>query len=146
MPAYSFIDVQASISGPGGSFSLGNGAGPAKEGIEIEMNADKDVMLIGADGTPMHSLIADKSGKIVVHLLKTSPANSQLSALYDAQSLSAATWGQNIITVTQSAAGDIHTARSVAFTKRPNQKYAGEADTNAWEFHAGYIDGVLGLY
>ncbi len=34
------------------------------------MNAEKDVRTIGADGQPMHSLIADKSGKLTVRLLK----------------------------------------------------------------------------
>jgi structural protein KPP10_ORF10 len=146
MASYSFLDVQASIIGPGGSFALASGAGAAKEGIEIKMTAEKDMLTIGADGAPMHSLIADRSGKITVHLLKTSPVNAQLSAMYDAQSLSAAVWGQNTITVTQSAAGDIHSCRSVAFAKRPDFKYGSEADTNSWEFNAGFIDGVLGTY
>ena len=146
MSAYSFLDVQASIVGPGGAFPLASGAGAAKEGIEIKMNAERDVLMIGADGTPMHSLTADRSGKITVHLLKTSSVNAMLSAMYDTQSISAALWGQNTITVTQTVAGDITTCRSVAFSKRPDMHYSGEADTNSWEFNAGFIDATLGQY
>jgi hypothetical protein len=144
--SYSFLNVQCSITGPGGSFSLGSGAGAAKEGIQIKMNVEHDQLTIGADGQPMHSLIADKSGKVTVKLLKTSPANAQLMALYDAQSISASLWGQNTIVLSQSGAGDLHTCRSVAFAKKPDFDYAGEAGSNDWEFNAGYIDGVLGTY
>lgn len=146
MPSYSFLDVQASITGPGGSFALAAGAAAAKEGIDIEMTAEKDVLTIGADGAPMHSLIADKSGKITIRLLKTSPVNAQLSAMYDAQSLTASLWGQNTITVSQSASGDLHTCRSVAFAKKPTFHYGAEANIQEWQFNAGLIDGVLGTY
>lgn len=146
MSAYSFLDVQASIVGPGGAFPLASGAAAAKEGIEITMNSERDVLTIGADGTPMHSLSADRSGKVKVHLLKISPVNAMLSAMYDAQSLTAALWGQNTITITQSVAGDITSCRSVAFAKRTDMHYSGEADTNMWEFNCGYVDGVLGVY
>ncbi len=66
--------------------------------------------------------------------------------MYDAQSLSAALWGQNTITVAQSASGDLHTCRSVAFAKKPKFHYGAEADVQEWEFNAGLIDGVLGTY
>ena len=81
-----------------------------------------------------------------MRLLKTSPANAQLMAMYDAQSLSATVWGQNTITISQSAAGDLHTCRSVAFSKKPDMHYVGEAGTVEWVFNAGLIDGVLGTY
>ena len=50
MGAYSFLDVQAAIEGPGGAFQLGSGSGNAEEGITIEPGGDKNVMQIGADG------------------------------------------------------------------------------------------------
>lgn len=146
MPTYSFMDVNGTIAGPGGSFALGYGSANAKEGIEIVMNADKNTMTVGADGEGMHSLKGDKSGTITLRYLKTSPRNAQLMALYDAQSLSSALWGQNLITVTQSAVGDIHTARECAFKKKPDMKYAEEGDILAWSFDAIKIDGLLGTY
>jgi Bacteriophage KPP10, Structural protein ORF10 len=146
MATYSFNNVQACIVGPGGSFSLGYGAGVAEEGITVEMTGEKDVLTIGADGTPMHTLLADKSGKATVRLLKVSPVNAQLQALYDAQSLSASLWGQNIITVTNSSSGDVISCRSVAFAKSPAKTYAKEPGVMEWEFNCGQIDSVLGTY
>jgi len=144
--AYSFLDVQATITGPGGSFNLGNGAGAAEEGIDIEMTEDKNNMTVGADGTPMHSLHAGKSGTVTVRLLKTSPVNAQLQAMYDLQSTSSALWGNNIITINNTASGDNDGCRAVAFKKQPKNAYAKDGGTNEWQFDAGYIDQILGTY
>lgn len=146
MATYSFLNVQASIVGPGGTFSLGYGAAVADEGITIEMNGEKDVLTIGADGAAMHTLVADSSGKVTVRLLKTSPVNAQLQAMYDAQSLSSSLWGQNVVTVTNTASGDVTSCRSVAFAKSPTKTYAKEAGIMEWDFNAGHIDSVLGIY
>src|SRR5690348_11425020 len=94
---YSFLNVQASIVGPGGSFNLGDGAGVTEEGITIERQDDKDAMTIGADGIGMHSLRASKAGTVTVRLLKTSPQNAKLMAMYDLQTLSSTLHGQNVI-------------------------------------------------
>lgn len=145
MNTYSFLDVNASIVGPGGAFALGADAGASSEGITVTMNAEKDTMEIGADGTPQHSLNADKSGTIMVSLLKTSPTNQLLRIMYDLQSASSSLWGGNVITVTNTA-GDISTARQVAFKKLPDLKYAVQGGMNAWSFNCGYIDGFLGSY
>ncbi len=55
MGVYSFANVAAAIVGPGGSITLGNGAGPSEEGITISYTEDKNTMTIGADGSGMHS-------------------------------------------------------------------------------------------
>ncbi len=144
--AYSFLEVQAAIAGPGGTFNLGNGSGAAEEGITIEMTAEKDIMTIGADGTPMHSLSADNSGMVTVRLLKTSPVNAQLQAMYDAQKLDPSLWAQNVITISNTNSGDSVGCRSVAFKKLPNNVYAKEGGMNEWEFNAGAIDTLFGTY
>jgi hypothetical protein len=66
------------------------------------MTEAKNTMTIGADGEVMHSLHAGKSGTITVTLLKTSPVNKKLSLMYNAQSQSSATWGNNVIVMRQS--------------------------------------------
>lgn len=142
--AYSFLDVQASIVGPGGSFGLGSGAAAAEEGIVIEAAEDMDSMAVGADGTPMHSLIANKAGKVTISLLKTSPVNAQLAAMQALQRTTAANHGQNTITVTNLVSGDVITCELVAFSKVPTLTYAKEAGMNAWEFNAGIITPALG--
>src|SRR4051812_15698354 len=108
MATYSFMNVQAAISGPGGSFSLGAGVGVAEEGIDLDPVEDKNTMNHGADGPAMHSLHAAKPGLITVRLLKISPANAQLDALYNLQTANPALHGQNTITVSDPQRGDFH--------------------------------------
>jgi len=143
---YSFIDVQASIAGPGGSFSLGYGEANAQEGITIAPANDKNVMTVGADGSAMHSLHADSSGQVTVRYLKTAPINRTLMALYNAQKIDSRLWGKNVITVGQSVAGDIATCIQCAFKRVPDLTYAQDGGTVEWVFDAGIIDEMLGTY
>lgn len=143
---YSFIDVQATLVGPTGVIELGYGAAVAEEGITIEMAEDKNAMLIGADGEGMHSLHAGKSGTITVRLLKTSPTNQKLQAMYAAQTLSSRLHGQNVIAIRNSVSGDIVTARSCAFKRQPTISYAKDGDMMEWSFDALKIDAALGTY
>jgi hypothetical protein len=145
MAAYSFVNCQASITGPGGSFSLGSGNGNADEGIVITTN-EKTVLTIGADGTGMYSLLADKSGKVELTLLKTSPVNAKLMGLFDAQAVSSSVWGQNIITIVDTGSGDSTACRQCAFSKKPDLRYAKEGGTVTWEFLTVAVDSVLGVY
>ncbi len=146
MGTYSFIDVQATLVGPTGAIDLGYGSGAADEGISIDMAGDKNTMMIGADGSGMHSLHADRSGQITVRLLKTSPKNAQLQAMYDAQSLDSALWGQNVITVRHSKSGDITSAIQCAFKRKPNLAYAKDGNTVEWVWDAVKIDSILGTF
>ncbi|KKL38618.1 hypothetical protein WR30_11200 [Burkholderia contaminans FFH2055] len=146
MATYSFQDVAATIVGPGGAFSLGYGEATAEEGITIARAGDKNTMTVGSDGEGMHSLHADKSGQVTLRYLKTAPINAKLMALYDAQSLDSRLWGKNLIEVRQTAAGDVMTARSCAFKKAPDLKYAKDGDTVEWVFDAIKIDNILGTY
>ncbi len=143
---YSFMNVNASLVGPGGNINLGYGAAVADEGITIAMAGDKNTMLIGADGEGMHSLHADKSGTVTIRLLKTSPSNAALMALYDAQSMSSTLWGQNVIVVSQDGVGDIHTARQCSFKKKPDISYKKDGDIVEWVLDSIKIDALLGTY
>lgn len=141
---YSFLDVTASLVGPGGVISLGSGAGVADEGITIEPTGDIGAMLIGADGFGQHSLHADKSGRVTVRLLKTSPVNAALTAMYALQTASADAYGQNTLLITDSSRGDVISCRQVAFSKAPTSNYAKEAGLMEWDFNAVVIDRALG--
>lgn len=141
---YSFLDVFAGIVGPGAAFSLGNGAAVAEEGITITPTEDINKMDIGADGSGMHSLHADKSGMVTVSLLKNSPANALLSAAYAFQTASSASHGQNTININNSVSGDSVTCTQCAFKKAPDLKYAKDGDMLVWEFHAVKIERLLG--
>lgn len=146
MATYAFNDVVATISGPTGSANLAYGAATSDEGISFEAAGDKNTMSIGADGSVQHSLHADKSGRVVVRLQKTSPINALLHQMYDIQTTSASLHGQNTIVCQQKASGDVTTARQVAFKRKPPLSYQKEAGTIEWEFDAGMLDTVLGTY
>lgn len=132
---YSFLDVTATLSGPGGSIVLGYGAGVASEGINITHIDEKDTMVTGADGDVMHSLHAGMSGRISVRLLKTSPTNRSLNALFNAQRSGAgANWGQNTLVVGNAASGDNIVGTKMAFVKHPDIVMATEGNVVDWEF------------
>lgn len=144
MATYSFLDVNAAITGPGGAFSLGSGSGAAKEGIDVEQVDELDTLTVGADGAYMHSLHAGRAGKVVIRLLKTSPTNALLSALAAFQRTSGANHGRNTITIANAQTGDVITCQGAAFAKIPKITFAEEGGTNEWEFLAGRTDVLLG--
>ncbi|WP_407084655.1 DUF3277 family protein [Pluralibacter gergoviae] len=146
MSTYSFLDVSASLTGPTGSIDLGYGSANSEEGITVAMTEAKNTMTVGADGEVMHSLHAGKSGTITVTLLKTSPVNKKLSLMYNAQSQSSATWGNNIIVIRNKASGDISTARGCAFQKQPDHANGKVGNTVSWVFDCGKIDQLLGEF
>lgn len=142
--AYSFLDVNAAIVGPGGSFSIGAGAGNSDEGIVISPTEDANTMTIGADGLGMHSLHADKSGSVILRLLKTSPTNALLQAMFNFQRTSGANHGQNTITISNSSSGDIITCEQVAFSRQPDINYAKNGNILEWHFQSIRITDALG--
>ena len=142
--AYSFLDVKAAISGPGGNFSIGKGAGVTTEGLVIAPTGDNNVMLVGADGEVMHSLLADQSGTLTVNVLKTSDTNANLQDMFNLQSRSAANWGQNTIVINHMATGDTITCSQTAFKTRPTNTYATEGGIMTWVFDVGKISVQLG--
>jgi hypothetical protein len=145
MAAYSFLDVNAAISGPGGAINLASGAGAAEEGISIEAVEDKNVMTIGADGSGMHSLIGSNACTVTVTLLKTSPVNAVLQQMYNYQASSSATWGRNSIGVTDLARGDLVTIEGVAFKKQSPLGYTKQGEKNVWAFDGITQTTVLGV-
>ncbi|HWI02393.1 MAG TPA: phage protein [Acidimicrobiales bacterium] len=143
---YSFLDVVASLSGPGGTVDLAAGAGAAEEGITIEPTEDKNIMTIGAGGEGMHSLVAGEASTVTVRLLKTSPVNAQLQTMYNAQTQSSLLHGRNSITVRNLAGGDLVNLARVAFARRPTVTYAKEGGMMEWTFHAVKTSQNLGRY
>lgn len=140
---YSFQDVVATLKGPGGIVQLGQGAGVAAEGITITHTEEKTTTITGSDGQVQHSLHASMTGRIMIRLLKTSPSNALLNALYHSQRGSATTWGQNVLTVNNIASGDNIVGTAMAFVKHPDTVYATEGNVNDWEF-VGIINPELG--
>lgn len=144
MAAYSFLDTFCTLTGPNGVIPLGSGSGVAEEGITVEMAGDKNTQTVGADGEVMNSLHAANNGMITVRLLKTSPFNALLSAMYIEQRQSSLIWGRNVIVVSNITRGDVITATSCAFKKFPTVVYAKEGPMNEWIMDAGKITQILG--
>jgi hypothetical protein len=141
---YSFLNVNASMAGPGGFVNLAAGAAAAEEGITIEPVGDKNVMTIGADGQGQHSLLASDAAKVTIRLLKTSPVNAQLMLMYDLQSSSSALWGRNVITVSDSGRGDYNIVQACAFNKKPTITYAQEGGMMEWVLDGIKANSILG--
>lgn len=142
--SYSFEDVQVAITGPGGAFSIGSDAGTAEGGISLDMTEDKDTMVIGADGSAMHSLHAGTGGTLTLRLLKVSTVNFLLSTMYNFQALSSANWGQNVIVLNNIATGDNLTCMGCAFRRQPNNLWAKDGNVIEWGFNVGYVYELLG--
>ena len=151
MGVYSFLDNQATIVGPGinssigagalfgalsgaGAQTLAAGAGAAKEGLSVALEENKTTVTTGADGGIMTNLHAGQTGRITVRLLKTSPVNAVLGAAYAAQKSSAATWGQNQITLTNNVLGDLVQGYQMSFEKYPDNEYSEDGNVLAWTF------------
>jgi hypothetical protein len=141
---YSFLNISATLAGPGGILNLAAGAAVAEEGISIEPVEDKNVMTIGADGKGQHSLVASDACTITVRLLKTSPLNAALMLMYNLQSASSALWGANVFTVTDSARGDYNVVQGCAFKKKPTITYAKDGAMMEWTFDGIAANSILG--
>lgn len=144
MSTYSFLAVQATLSGPGGLVSLGNGAAAAEEGITMAMAEDKNALTLGAGGEGMHNLHAGKSGTVTIRLLKTSAVNAVLMQMYNLQTSNPGLHGINTLTVRDTYRGDVAVAREAAFKKAPDLTWAKDGGMNEWVFDAIYIDETLG--
>lgn len=144
MKTYSFLDVNCAMVGPGLMVSLGAGAAVSSEGISFSFTGNINTPTIGADGEGMNSLRADKSGRIVVRLLKSSPTNAILMAAVALQRMNSSMHGQNTITLFDRNKGDSITAQQVAFEKIPDLTFATEAQPVEWTFTAIKMDPILG--
>lgn len=145
MGVYSFLNVNATISGPGAvGLNLAAGAEAAEEGITIEAVEDKNIMTVGADGKGQHSLVASDAVTVTIRLLKTSPINASLMLMYNLQSASSALWGQNVLTVVDSGRNDYTVVQSAAFKKKPTITYAKEGGMMEWTFDGIKANSILG--
>ena len=97
--AYAFANIAGTVAGPGGVVSIGYPNGNAKEGLHVEYLEAKDAMVVGSDGSVMHSLRSGNAARVSVYLLKTSPINALLSNLYNFQRTQASYWGINTIAI-----------------------------------------------
>lgn len=145
LQTYSFLNVVAALSGPGiGSIPMGSSSGAADEGLTVEFEEDKDVMTGGADGSGMHTLRAGNRAKITARFLLTSPINALLEAAYNIQKASSALWGQNALTISDIARGDLINGQGVAFAKNAGTTYSKDGTMREWPFNVIQCEQVFG--
>ncbi len=143
MGTYSFLDVQASVIGPGLNAQIGSTSGAAKDGLSAAFDEDKVTVTTGADGSIMSSLKATMTGRITIRLLKTSPMNNVLNTAFNFQRSNSANTGQNVIRVVDKARGDVVTGRQMSFQKHPDNTWSEEGNILEWTF-IGIVNEVLG--
>lgn len=143
---YSFMDVSASITGPGadGLLIAGPDVASAEEGITCALSEETNTQTIGADGSVMNSLHASRAGTATFRLMKTSPQNAALMALYNLQRNQSSLWGRNTITIRDVARGDQYTLAGCAYVRFPTNSYAKTGNVLEWEFHVSVMDPNLG--
>ena len=141
---YSFLDTVCTITGPGGTVSLGAGNANAEEGISVEFTEETDTMQIGADGSVVHNLHASKAGRFMIHLLKQSPQNYLLTTLYNYQRSTSLFWAQNTLVLSNQVTGDVYTGVGAAFERFPRNTYSKESTQIEWGFNCSQIIATLG--
>lgn len=146
MAAYSFINISATLSGPGYSINLGYGSGNSEGGITIEPVQDSNTMVIGIDGSGMHILSANTASTFTVSLLKTAPTNAELQRAYNSQINSTLLYGQSTLVLRDVVRGDYIELGQVAFKRRPSNGYS-ENNNNfqEWMFDAITTTQILGV-
>jgi plastocyanin len=70
--------------------------------------------------------------------------NKKLSLMYNAQSQSSATWGNNVIVMRNKVSGDITTAR-LRFQKQPDHANAKVGNTVSWVLTAARLTSCWGV-
>jgi Protein of unknown function (DUF3277) len=140
--AYSFENVIATISGPNGAFSLTDN-GVANEGITLTPD-ERVTIQRGAAGDWMYTLHSAQGGRLAIRVLKNGALNGLLSTMFDSDSLSSATIGQNMISVHNPQVGDAWTLVGCAFSKMPTVTYGTEGPMLEWDGIAGIMHGVIG--
>jgi hypothetical protein len=142
---YGFQDVTASLSGPGGAFTIsGPETAAAEEGITITWGEESNSQTIGADGSVMNSMHSSRAGTVTFRLMKTSPNNQRIMQMFSWQHQSTAFWGRNTITIADTARGDLYTLVGCAWVRVPTNTYAKAGNTLEYELHVALIEANLG--
>jgi hypothetical protein len=145
LPTYSFANFFVSISGPGGAFAIGGpDTGSAEEGFTVEQADDSNTLTLGSDGSAMNSMHSSRAGTVTVHLLKTSPINAKLSAMFSFQRQLSFNWALNVLSARDIALGDSYSCSGVAFKRHANNAWSKTGNILVWPFDVAILDPLLG--
>jgi len=139
MRAYSFQNTVVLVNG----VEL-TGWADGDDAISIKRRADSASDKIGADGSMMVSISADKSGEFTFKLQQTSSSNKYLSALIALQEGGAATFVPVNVLFQDTYRKDMATG-TIGYIKRPSDLQRGTAAGNQeWTVVVERMDMLLG--
>jgi len=110
--------------------------------VSIERNNDMWTLKTGADGYGTRAKSSDKSGRVTLTLLQSSPSNDALSAIALADELSGA--GVNPLLVRDGGGRTVASALSAWIVKIPQVEFAKEVGNRAWVFEADSLNIFVG--
>lgn len=98
--------------------------------VSIERNNDMWAIKVGADGIGTRAKSSDKSGRVTITLMASSPANDKLSAMAVADELSGA--GVAPLLVRDGSGRTVASALSAWVVKMPQVEFSKEPSNRAW--------------
>ena len=102
--------------------------------ISVEQNEDSFSLLVGADGDACRSKSNNRSARVTLTILQSSPANDLLSALHNEDVLSPSGDGVQPLMVKDNSGRTICAAERAWIVKPPTTEYAVESGSREWLF------------
>ena len=139
MKIYSFINTVVIVNG----VEL-TGWADGDDVIKISRRTDAASDKIGADGSMMVALSADKSGEFVFKLMQTSPSNKYLSGLTALQENSPKTFIPCVVLFQDSFRNDLSTGTLGYIKKQPEVQRGMAGNAQEWTVVVERLDLLLG--
>lgn len=128
MRVYSFRDVTAILNAEHEITGYASG----DDVITAERNVDSAQSVMGADGSMMVSVSADRSGKVTFKLLQTSSSNRYLMNLLNTLEIGSKTFVPLALTVTDVHRRDVLMGIAGYITKPPQVKHGEKGAEHEW--------------
>jgi len=110
--------------------------------VTVEKNSDAWITKVGSDGEGSRSKSCDRSGKVTIRLMQTSPSNLILSGFFKADDIADAGTFPCIVKDSR-AAGETHAAENAWIQKEPSASYEREDGVREWVIASDNIQSFL---
>jgi hypothetical protein len=111
--------------------------------IKVERNDDTFKLVVGSDGESARARNRNRSGRITLTLLQTSPSNDYLSAAQRADELGIP-GGKGPLLVKDVLGTTLINAPDAWIVKPPAAEFGREVGSREWVFESGDIDMLVG--
>lgn len=110
--------------------------------LRVERNEDSFSLVVGSDGEAARARSRNRSGKVSVTLMQTSPSNDVLSAALAIDELGGD--GTGALLVKDLSGRTIVEAESAWVTKPPGAEFGNEVGSREWTLETGRLDMTIG--